>query len=334
MMTFRSALLMLMLLTLLGIAGPASAQKSVTLQIPAETSYQNAPTLASDTMVPIGPKGSLETTYNPLGTTSESNFALISNRRGEPTFQGFLAGMQTESLRLTGKALNVAPLSAESLEQQAEVLKQRGVDSFIVDSPRAADAATFLKNSKLLAMKIVLITREAPEGDLVYPTVVDQSISSGGPAATRVCAELGSGDGRVLYLLGESPEQSPAARQQLKETFLAGLRDAKGKEDVTEVNDNVAVKPTDVKTVFCALTPWDTSAIVAYRTDFKDAIFFGAGESPAIQGLTAEGLLQYRIFPDHGRLFGEALRRMGKAPGTAALALPAIEPSPKHKPAP
>ncbi|CAN5366711.1 hypothetical protein BH09SUM1_BH09SUM1_19750 [soil metagenome] len=306
-----------------------------------ETHY-NAPRTKTPMATPAGTDAaptralSAETGYNALGTDSKSTIGLISTRRDDAEFTGFLEGMQWASIKMMKAPLNVAPTAAKSLEEQVVELKARGVTTFIVDSPKPDDAKQFLTNAKIVGLNVVLISETHPEG-MVIPYVM-VPVYYGERAAEEAIRKVGDVDVAVGYVL--DPKMDKKTRDQVLEAFNRPFSLVAKKIRVIEY-DPRNPRATELPAVICLLSKEDTiKHLEAVRQGARTKIIIGIGESPMIRRALSIRQLDIRLRPDYVSILSAAIAESKAksqmppmfpptadyAPGTTPMTKPARTP--------
>lgn len=296
---WRNGLAALAAAALLGFTtGQAPAQ---------ETPYSPIPDPREIPTPPAPPEP--ETAYNPAGTESPLPVGLISFRRGEPGHQGFLLGMQQAVLAREEKPLNVAPLDAETPEEQLEVLRRRGVTTFLLDAPDANEARDFLQKTQPLALQTVLITARAPDWR-TPPLVLNSPALLAQRAGVEAIRVTGNEEVPVAYVAPGPEDNLQGARpEDVERLFLQDFRGAAPKVELIRLDPEQEEAETDAPVAVCLLTEALTEKwMKAVRERFPDAVLIGTGESPAVMEAVEEGILDVRIRPDYQHLY-EAARR-------------------------
>lgn len=323
-------LLVAMIFLLLVPPVEAPAQNVIPAVPRSETTYQPPlPRPPELSVALIEAVATTETHYNPLGTTSESNVGLISTRRDELSHQGFLLGMQDAALRIAGKALNVAPLTALTLEEQADALKSRGVEIFLIDSPRAADARRFIESAKLLGMQTVLITDEIPADGLQTATLANLPVRTAQVSARVALSILGGKAGTVVYLLTDDEVPDEKTRTGMREAFHAVFAEFRKDIDVVEPSEDRDLKLKPGPVVICALTPRDSSRLEGLASIAPGTMLVCVGESPGVMGAAESGAFNYRVRPNYEQIYRTAIEQAKKPSGVVEMPWPVADKSPE-----
>jgi len=268
-----------------------------------------------------------ETRYNALGTKSGGRIGLVSSRRDELGYRGFLMGIQAAAIKREGVPLNVAPLAKLSLADQAAELADRGVELFLVDAPDPAEAKEFAENSKVLGRKFALLTHSLPRG-YSPPLVVDTPVLHAERAGEEAIRLVGNTEVKVVYILGDHASNSPVEnlRESIRANFLKPFRNVASKIDVQELD---LAAPTDAlvqpAAVVC-LTETDSNTIgLTLREKFPQSKIILVGETPAIVDAFEKKRIDIRVRPDYARLLDNALREAGTKSQMPTILQPTID---------
>lgn len=315
------------------MVAPMWAQDGVVLDVPVRHVQSTSPTLAADdsatspSSTQVNVITSTETAYNAQGTTSPSRFALISTRREDPEFRGFLLGLQAAAIDEFGAPLNVAPLTAKTLEEQADALQGAGVELFIVDSPDPADAKAFFESSADSGRRATLITQDLPKG-YRPPYVVDSPFYYGEVASEEAIRTHGNVSVTVA-VIGAAEAMASEEPTDLRQSWL------QFKRVMDHVAPNIKLEPIDPETyqpgfqrpqIVAALTRLDS---VKYsgrlRSVFPDSTIILMGESDQLRRDFEQGLFDVRVRPDYIRLLVNAVREERRSFEMPIILRPAAE---------
>lgn len=300
---YRSVLILAFLLSLLA-SSTAQGQRTETRYQPrAETSYK-AQIKAQAAL------GSTETAYNPKGTYSAGNMALLSTRRDSPEYAAFQLGMQAAAIADYRQPLNVAPAAAVSLSEQASALVNPDIRFYIVDAPDPGGAQEFFERSKLLGRSAVLISSRLPTG-YYPPVVVDSPILQAERAGEEAIRFVGNVDVEVAYILGET--ESDKMRENLLRSFKKPFNASAPKIKVSEIDPSVYTPGLVPPQVVCVLANEDSRRHApVLKKKFPDSKIICVGESPETIAAFENELIDIRIRPDYRRLLGNALKEAQK----------------------
>ncbi len=268
-----------------------------------------------------------ETAYNPAGTESSLPAGLISFRRDEKGHRGFLLGMQAAALATSEEPINVAPLSAETPEEQLDVLRRRGVSVFLLDAPDAVKAREFLEKTQPLALQTVLVSARVPDWR-TPPIVVSSPAQLAERAGEAAIRHTGNEEVVVAYVLPPSGETTHGGviSADIEKLFLQGFRGAAPLVELLELDPADEERELDTPAAVCLLTESVTEEwMEALRERFPDTFLIGTGETPAIAEAAEEGLLDARVRPDYGRLYDAAMREARQRSEFPAVVAPTID---------
>lgn len=269
----------------------------------------DSPTTPPVTPSPVGE--STETSYNPAGTASRSSLALISARRADPEFPGFLLGMQAAAIHRTGSPLNVAPLSAGSLEEQAEVIRRRGVDTVLVDAPDGTEGRPLVEQLRREGLRAALITSAIPRGERI-PMVLDSPLYlATRMAETAIHTVGGEDEGPVWYIEPKEEERDEETHGRIRRAFLQSF-DAMAPHIIVQAFDPSATPPDETSPeVICILPPADGLDVIdRLRRRYPDARLIIAGQSDALRRAHEEGHFDVRVRPDYIGILGQSMREL------------------------
>ncbi len=264
-----------------------------------------------------------ETSYNPEGTFSNSTIGLLSTRRAAPEYPNFLLGLQNAAMQHKNNALHVAPLSAESLADQAGILRPRGVKTFIVDSPDPAKAKEFFEASKLLERQAVLVTEKLPT-DYYPPSVVNSPVIYGervGEAAIRM---VGNNEVEVGYILGG--EVNSTMQSSIMRSFLKPFDNVAPKIKLVELDPGSPSQSLVPPSVVCVLTAEASRSLAPMlRESYPDSRIVCVGQSPEVVAAYENGLIDMRVRPDYDRILLNALREARQKSDMPIIVHPAAD---------
>lgn len=274
-------------------------------------------------VTPASVDAATETAYNASGTRSDSSLGLVSTRRGDPDFRGFLLGMQAAAIFRGGSPLNVAPLSAGSLAEQVEHLRGRGVETFLVDAPDGAEGRGIVDDLRAGGLGAGLITRSIPRGDRI-PTVVNSPLQF----ATRM-AEIaiqtvgGREEGPVWYIEPGWADRQKVDYPRVRRAFLQSF-DAMAPHIIVQPLEPAGDPPGEAAPrVICILPPADGLGLLEeLRRDYPKARIIVSGQSDDLRRAHEEGLLDIRIRPDYLGIMSQLMREIS-APGFVPPFIPA-----------
>lgn len=335
------------------LAANLPAQRAETIYAPppprAETPY-TVPSRAAESQdlhygaIPGFPLPPTETGYNPRGTHSPSHIALLSPRREEPEFTGFLLGIQGAAIELTGGPLNVAPLSASPLEDQYKLLRERGATVFLLDAPQRGQAADFLRNAAFLEIELGIITQELTGFAARFPTVVYPAPYTAELSAKEIIRILGDGEKTVGYV---KPSPAPGkgdaeSFQQLVTAFERpflpiNLRQPEPGFSVVPVDLDKPAEEQPTLDAIAALTPGDSARLLQVaRRYFPQAKVVLTGESVTLRRAFDQGRFDVRIHPDYHGLMTQILAELEEKSSAQPTVLPVAQTRPirEQDPAP
>lgn len=295
-------------------AGLATPETSY--QPRAETTYQPTAlqrTLPTRTLSPdADPRALLatETGYNPRGTQSSSKIGLISVRRDDPSYANFLLGMQQAAIKTMGAPLNVAPLSAETLAEQAEVLTARGVEVLLVDSPDPADAEAFFKRARFLQRQAAMICSVFPRGSSP-PLVLASPILYGERAGEEAIRFVGNTTVEVVYVIGKAESTEPIEdfNSKVRDVMLRPFANVAQKITVTAIDPDTYTPGLVPPAVVVVPTSADSTLLApTLRKKFPDSKIVAVGESPEVVKAFEEKQIDVRVRPDYQRLLTFAIQ--------------------------
>jgi hypothetical protein len=277
----------------------------------AETEYQ-----------PIGPPPGLlqpavETHYNPQGTVSESRLALLTVRREDKEYPGFLLGIQDAATRMGEEPLQVAPFSKESLSDQHSLLRSRGAEVFLIDAPNPAEAMRFLQNTGFLEINSVLISQDVVKGPRP-PMVIYSPVYVAERAGEEAIRQIGDVEKTVAYVPPTTSDEKE------RETILKMFR--KPFDLVAPKVKLAPISEAQDPAVVVALTPEDSAALLKQgRKKYPNAKIILTGESDELREAFEAGAYDVRIRPDYNLILGYALREAKQRSEMPPVALPTAD---------
>lgn len=291
-------------LTEKGMSAPAPVQASAPAA--AETTYAPLSATAESVyqaMALLKPVG-LETGYNAAGTVSSSKLGLISTRRDDVEYPGFLLGLQGAAMARTGSPLNVAPLAVKSLEDQALLLRDRGVQTLLIDSPDPAKAQLFMGMARTLKLETVLISDTIPSlPGLRF--VVDAEYYLGERIGEEAARSAGNNDVTVWYVAAPAVTEQ---EKQLEAGFLQPFKVSAPKVKLERVAPGSLAPTLAPPAVIAFLKPADALAgLPGLRAQFPSTRLIAPGESEALVKLFRAKAFDVRVRPDYERLLMQAL---------------------------
>ncbi len=302
------------LFSILLLGGVSYAQRSETIySYTGSIDLETRPSISAEPRMPEATlEISTETRYNAKGTTSSSKNGLISTRRDQVEFAAFLLGMQDSSIRMGKTPLNVAPITARTLQEQVDVLSKRGVEIFLVDAPDPTEITPFIKSSEFVQRKFALISKTLPRG-VNPPVVVDTPIMYGervGEAAIRL---VGNNAVQVAYVLDEVNEDLSIRdlKEGILQTFEKPFKNVAPEIELTKLDLNAYTESLTPPEVVCILSPEDSKKwALKLRSMFPDARLICVGESPEVISAYNQGLIDIRVRPDYDRIYSNAIREV------------------------
>ncbi len=250
-----------------------------------------------------------ETRYNPKGTLSTSAVGLVSLRRDAADYPAFLLGLQDAAIASSGSPLNVAPLSADTPQEQVDLLAARGVSTFLVDSPHPMEAEALIQRNREGGRTMVLIAQALPRG-FFPPLVVDTPILHAERAGEESIRLVGNNPVTIAYIYENYPEELPT--EDLGGAILRAFRrpfDNVAPEINLEAFDPARhLDPGNPPAVVVALTAEDSARhALTLRERFPDSRLVLVGESPEVLAACERGDIDVRVRPDYARLLAFAM---------------------------
>lgn len=312
-------------------AGPATAQRTETAYSvsPRETAY-NAPRETGYNAAAFGlPPGlnanfpadaSTETRYNAKGTWSALPVGLISTRRDDPEYPGFQLGIQWAAGRSLRQTLNVAPASATTLDAQINVLRARGVDLFLVDSPVPAEAADAIARLRGDGARAVLLTQDVPPPSLRVPTVIHPRWTHGEVMAEAIIRAAAGKPVTVGYVSPVTAADDTTEAGRTLGSFLAPFAASAPAIRLVPI-DPQAPAPAGLEPdwiVFLSRAS-TVAGIGPVMKAYPKARLVGIGEDAPLREMQSRGLLKGRVRPDYLRLVGAAMVEANRPAATPPI---------------
>lgn len=309
---------LLLATAILLLRGPIAAE---------ETSYAPLPDPRQLLPAPV------ETAYNAAGTESPLPRALVSARRDDPGHRGFLLGMQAASLARDDEPLNVAPLRAETVENQVQLLREREVNVYLLDSPDPDAAREFLEQARLLGLSTVLLTARMPSWR-TPPAVLASPLLLAERAGEMAVRSLGAPEGIVAYVpLAENGTLAGIETANVERLFVNAIRSVAPEVTLLPLDPESDTALAEPPHAVCLITEETTEEwMEVLRERFPGAILIGVGETPAIMEAIDDGTLDIRVRHDYQRILEAAIQEAEQPSGLPITVQPRADRRPNETP--